>query len=71
MSIYNNICDFLAKADYEGGLGDFIVGYGVDPENLGDELYPLAAPISRLKLAFTNLENAIKLLKEDKECINE
>lgn len=65
---HNDICAFLRKADHEGGLGPFIIDYGVDPEDLGPELQGLAGSIIKLKEAMEQMQSIIELIQEGKEC---
>jgi len=53
---YDTACDFLAKADWEGGLAELVVGYGVTEGQVPDEVWQ---KILLLKVAHDELEVAV------------
>lgn len=56
MTAYATACEFYAKADYEGGLWDMILGYGVSEADVPPEVWPT---IEKLKEAANDVEFAL------------
>ena len=59
MRKYENRQEFADKADYEGGLLEFVFGYGVDVEDLPEddtELREALAEVLKVKPAIERLE---------------
>lgn len=55
MSKYNTACEFLDKADYEGGLPDMVLGYGVSEQNVPPGVY---VAVLAMKRAYEDLKEA-------------
>jgi len=57
------IREFYDKCEWEGGLSEFVFGYGVDTSGfVGTDLETLIAPIEKLKAAMEELETALEKL---------
>lgn len=56
MSKYETACEFLDKADYEGGLPDMVLGYGVSEQGVPPGVY--VAMLAMLR-AYEGLKAAV------------
>jgi hypothetical protein len=63
---YENACEFYNKADWEGGLAELVLGYGV---SASDVPLPVAVAATELERAFKKLNQALDEW-HGTECVN-
>lgn len=64
---YGNACEFLAKADYEGGVADMVLGYGVGEGDVPPHVY---VQVRKLEQAYEDLRAALGIW-HGKRCLSD